>query len=471
MISLTSRALTLALVVCLAPALARAQAVPEKAPPAQHADVRFKVDVLVVVAHPDDESAIAEYIAKAVFDEHRRVAVVYTTSGEGGRNAVGVERGASMGAVRRIEAERALAELGVDLVWWLDGRDTATQNVLLSLSSWPHGAVLEDVVRYIRLTEPEVVMTWMPRAVAGENHGDHQAAGVVATEAFDLAGDPTAFAGQLAPPRLRFPPENLEPWQPKKLYFFTDAFEPSILDGKGPIYDAMAVSTMRHVPLAYIAMKSASHHLSQFSASFPQPVLDAIARDDVATAMRLAAERRNGRLPDPVRLMLAKSLVGGSATGDVFESVAPGPIPFAPRAAVAPEAPRGLALGLDGTWRFYPLFWRAHGLDRVLSLDPMDVSVRPASELRVPMFLRNATGAPVDVTLARASPLPEGWVEQPMSRVYPLGPNETYRVEAVLTTGAEAKAPVALTYEARSGGTVVGTVTLRVIVRTGTMPQ
>ena len=87
------------------------------------------------------------------------------------------------------------------------------------------------------------------------------------------------------------------------------------------------------------------------------------------------------------------------------------------------------------------------------------------------MFLRNATDGAAEVTLERTSPLPDGWVEQPISKVYPVAPGETYRVEAVFTTGAEAKAPVALTYEARSSGAVVGTVTLRVLVRTGTMPQ
>ena len=40
--------------------------------------------------------------------------------------------------------------------------------------------------------------TWLPRPVVGENHGDHQAASILATEAFDLAGDPTIFPSQVA---------------------------------------------------------------------------------------------------------------------------------------------------------------------------------------------------------------------------------------------------------------------------------
>ncbi len=41
--------------------------------------------------------------------------------------------------------------------------------------SW---AFYRDVVR---LTRAEVILTWLPGIFVGENHGDHQAAGVIAT--------------------------------------------------------------------------------------------------------------------------------------------------------------------------------------------------------------------------------------------------------------------------------------------------
>src|SRR5260370_31946410 len=50
-----------------------------KAPPAPRPDDRFKADILVIVAHPDDETAVTGYLAKAIFDDHRRVAVVLGT--------------------------------------------------------------------------------------------------------------------------------------------------------------------------------------------------------------------------------------------------------------------------------------------------------------------------------------------------------------------------------------------------------
>jgi len=96
-------------------------------------DERYKVDLLLIVAHPDDEGAATPYLARAL-DEHRRVAVVFGTRGSSGANEAGAEQAAALGAVREIEARNALTTLGINYVWFLDGKDTASQNVLLSLA-------------------------------------------------------------------------------------------------------------------------------------------------------------------------------------------------------------------------------------------------------------------------------------------------------------------------------------------------
>jgi len=49
-------------------------------------DDRFKADILVFVAHPDDETEVSAYLAKAIYDEHRRVTVIFGTRGDGGGN-------------------------------------------------------------------------------------------------------------------------------------------------------------------------------------------------------------------------------------------------------------------------------------------------------------------------------------------------------------------------------------------------
>jgi hypothetical protein len=52
-------------------------------------DPRFKADILLVVAHPDDEVMAAAYMAREIFDHQERVAVVFQNPGDGGNNEVG----------------------------------------------------------------------------------------------------------------------------------------------------------------------------------------------------------------------------------------------------------------------------------------------------------------------------------------------------------------------------------------------
>src|ERR1035441_2954830 len=84
-------------------------------------DERFKADILVIVAHPDDETEVTGYLAKAIFDEHKRIAVIFGTRGDGGGDATGQEQAAALGAEREIEARRALSVLGVTNVSFLGG--------------------------------------------------------------------------------------------------------------------------------------------------------------------------------------------------------------------------------------------------------------------------------------------------------------------------------------------------------------
>src|SRR6202166_2376275 len=60
-------------------------------------DERFKTDILVVVAHPDDEGGVTPYLARAIYDEHKRVAVVYTTRGGSGGDDYTRGDGAGLG--------------------------------------------------------------------------------------------------------------------------------------------------------------------------------------------------------------------------------------------------------------------------------------------------------------------------------------------------------------------------------------
>src|SRR5437660_8724024 len=122
-----------------------------KAPSLPGPDERFKTDLLLVVAHPDDESGdIAGYLAREIYDQHRRVAVIFINRGQNGGNQAGAEEGNALGSEREIEGRRALASFGVVNVWFLETPNVSSQNVMNSLERWGHGAVLEQVVRLVR---------------------------------------------------------------------------------------------------------------------------------------------------------------------------------------------------------------------------------------------------------------------------------------------------------------------------------
>src|SRR5271156_4861497 len=297
-------------------------------------DDRYKVDILLVVAHPDDEGAATPYLARAV-DEGKRVAVVYGTRGSSGANEAGAEQAAALGEIREIEARRALETLGITNVWFLGGHDTASQNVLQSLANWGHGAALEQLVRLVRLTRPEVILTFLPGTFIGEDHGDHQASGVLATEAFDLAGDPTAFPEQVAAPLRRLEPylENLRPWQTKKIYYFPDADKEDIFRDKGPRYSVKEISKSAKQAYWRVALESFERHETQ-AKSF----IDSLAKMDEAQIEKMVTS--DGFWSTGISFVLGKSLVGGSITGDVFEGITPGAIPFVrPELSPAPSRP------------------------------------------------------------------------------------------------------------------------------------
>src|ERR1700735_3775517 len=84
---------------------------PSPTPPLLKQDDRLKVDLLLVVAHPDDETGVVPYLVQLI-DQHKRVAVIYTTHGEAGHNNMGPERAQSLGAVREMELRHALESVG-----------------------------------------------------------------------------------------------------------------------------------------------------------------------------------------------------------------------------------------------------------------------------------------------------------------------------------------------------------------------
>ncbi|HEX4169226.1 MAG TPA: PIG-L family deacetylase [Bryobacteraceae bacterium] len=424
-------------------------------------DDRFRADLLLVVAHPDDETEIGAYLARAIFDEKKRVAVVFGTRGNGGGNAEGQEQAASLGAIREIEARQALAHFDVSHVWFLNGTDTPGQEVLSSLETWDHGDSLERLVRLVRLTRPAVIVTWLPDWVAGENHGDHQAAGVLATEAFDSAGDPTVFAEQLATPRnrrdIRNLTEGLRPWQPQKIYYVSDAAHTEFLRGQGPSYSATDVSPAKGVSYAKLAAEECAFHLTQ---------------DDTGQMARTALAKGDLKyFEQPVLFVSGKSLVDSQKTADLFAGVKPTGISFQHAVGFSAEVIPSPHIELGDPWLFYRKFWQAHGITQLTRLVGPEIMAGYNSFFQVPVVLDNPTAQSLDARFT--VDLPEGWTfRQPLPSSITIGPNQTATLPLEFKTGSQHDhAWKTISIDANAGAKNLGKIRIRVKLDAGAMPQ
>jgi LmbE family N-acetylglucosaminyl deacetylase len=425
-------------------------------------DQRFKVDLLLVVAHPDDESEIGAFLAKAVFDEHKRIAVVYGTRGNGGGNAIGQEQAAALGAIREIEGRRALGFLGISDVWFLDGPDTPGQDVLRSLETWDHGRALGRLVRIVRLTRPDVIATWLPAYTAGENHGDHQAAGVLATEAFDIAGDPTQFPEQVTPPReatgISNLTEGLHTWQAQKLYYFSDASHFEFLKGQGPEYSAAELSPSKGVSYAVLSARECSYHLTQSDSGYT--AAQALQNNTVdQTYFR-----------EPSRFIFGKAHVDASATGDIFATLKPQPLAYVAAPGFHPVALTAPALELGGPWRFYRLFLGAHGLQHLWDLTPPELEAGVSTKVTLPILITNPGQRSLNGEIR--VDVPQGWKLASGSGSFEVGAGETMAKEIVaIAPRAVDSSWKNITIEGSSAGESIGKTAVRVRVVQWSLPQ
>lgn len=455
--------LLMALPVC-------AQQTPQSPQTLPAADDRYKTDILVVVAHPDDEGAASPYLARAI-DEGKRVAVVYGTRGGSGANQVGTEQAGAMADIREIEARHALATLGIHNVWFLGGKDTASQNVLQSLASWGHGAALENLVRIVRLTRPEIIMTFLPAVFIGENHGDHQAAGVIATEAFDLAGDPAEFASQVAGPSKRLEPflENLRAWQAKKLYYFGFAGHDAEFKSAGVSYSVTGISKTQHIPYWRMAINAFAAHETQ-SKSFIEP----LAKMSDAQLEKNLSTQPFGLAADHL-FVLGKSQVGSNATADMFENISSTPAPAVVRAPRVTANSSDVSVELGGPWSFYAEFRREHGLEHIPQIATPEIAVQAGGLLYIPVWLHNPTGAAREITLTAM--VPSGWKVQTGAASYSVRADdlEATRIEIAvpeLPTSQTTPSGISeVTVTATSNGNAIGVIKLRVQLRPRALPQ
>lgn len=170
--------------------------------------------LLLITAHPDDESFFGAGTAARYADQGVRVALACATLGQAGKTGdPPVASREELPAARERELRQACDILGIHLVALLGYVDK-------HLADAPVERVREQLVRVIRAEQPLVVATFDPNGV--NLHPDHVAISRFTTDAIAAASDPRWFPDSGAPhrvPRLVWPapPFLWDEWRPERL--------------------------------------------------------------------------------------------------------------------------------------------------------------------------------------------------------------------------------------------------------------
>jgi LmbE family N-acetylglucosaminyl deacetylase len=163
--------------------------------------------VLVIAAHPDDEDTqLISWLARG---RHVETAYLSLTRGDGGQNLIGNELGEALGvirteellAARRLDGGRQYFTRAYDYGFSKSSDEAFTQ--------WPHDSLLRDVVTVVRAFKPHVIVSVFS-GTPRDGHGQHQAAGILAREAYELSGDSARFS--------RAATAGQGPWTVSKFY-------------------------------------------------------------------------------------------------------------------------------------------------------------------------------------------------------------------------------------------------------------
>ena len=212
--------------------------------------------VLMVGAHPDDEdTGLLTTLARGMGVE---TAYLSLTRGDGGQNLIGPELGEGLGIIRTGELEAA-RRLDGGRQFFTRAYDYGfSKSADEAFAHWPRDQVLRDVVWVIRTFRPQVIVSvWA--GTPNDGHGQHQASGILAGEAFEAAADPLRFAD--------LPGGAGEPWQADKLYHSVrrSPDRPPVTVPTGTLDPLLGRSYLQ------LSMESRSQHRSQDMGA-PQPL-------------------------------------------------------------------------------------------------------------------------------------------------------------------------------------------------------
>ena len=200
--------------------------------------------VLVIGAHPDDEDTqLLVLLSRGL---GAQAAYLSLTRGEGGQNLIGPELGPGLGIIRTEEL-LAARELDGARQYFTRAYDFGfSKSADESFRFWPRDSLLKDVVDVIRRFRPQIIVSVFSGTPA-DGHGQHQVAGLLARQAFDLLRDST--------------------WGPVKLYRSTrfDSVATNLTLPVGTLDPVIGQSYYQ------LAMASRSRHRSQDMGQLQRP--------------------------------------------------------------------------------------------------------------------------------------------------------------------------------------------------------
>jgi hypothetical protein len=252
---------------------------------------------------------------------------------------------------------------------------------------------------------------------------------------------------------------GLRPWQPQKLYFFSNAEENEFLDGRGPSYDATDVSPTRHMAYGEMAARAFAIQETQGGRA---------VRDEFDRRAQGAVQRP---LPfmKPTEFLLGKSLVSTAITDDVLAGTDPAGIPFQPSPGYHSMPVTEPTLLVGGVWNYYREFWRTHELGILAGLVPIELTVAAGDRFSIPLIVENPTAAPMDVIFSTLTP-----VGFHLQSIMPL----TVPPHGRAFTRMRVKAPASratgwqnFKVEAATGSKIIGDVAFRVEIGAWALPQ
>lgn len=250
--------------------------------------------ILLIFAHPDDESFAAAGLARRYADAGAEIALVTATRGDAGRAGdPPLCSREELPARREAELRNAAEILGISQVHLLDYQDKR-------LAEAPPDRIREELVGHVRLHRPHLVITFDPNGV--NQHTDHVAIARFTLDGVVAAADPRWYPGA-APahrvPRLLWTPPIL-PWDVSRSPDLRQEpgvdFALDISAYRSVKAKALRAHRTQHVPIArcFFSKPDVDRILSVevFRQAWGPP-LAGVPADDVLAGIELAGSQRD----------------------------------------------------------------------------------------------------------------------------------------------------------------------------------